>query len=301
MADITGNGQPESAPGLPPVVPPSGRFIAQLFLVPGLIVAGAVMVMLAFTWLAGGSGAGNKRHYLDNLRSTNTDIRWRTASDLAQVLRRDDALASDVDFGLSLTDLFRQAMDDLRRDEKSAAAEPASDSSGQTAQQLTKARKQYLGQRSYVQYLANSLGNLRTPIGAVALAEVARDPKVADKSTAALLQRQAVWSLAALGNNLEQLKQSAPEKREAVIEQLERASANSSDARKAAEFLRGEGRSAGIEALLETARADDPFLRKLSAHALTFWDGTPDENRRIEDSLVRLARDDGHGTNVAID
>ena len=85
-------------PGLPPVVAPSGRFIAQLFLVPGLIVAAAVVVLLAFSWLAG--GRRSPEAFLRDLDSTNPDIRWRTASDLAQVLRRDPELASNADFGL---------------------------------------------------------------------------------------------------------------------------------------------------------------------------------------------------------
>src|SRR5262245_14361887 len=46
---------PEPAKGLPPVTPPSGRFIAQLFFVPGLIVAVAVLLLLAFRYLFGGT------------------------------------------------------------------------------------------------------------------------------------------------------------------------------------------------------------------------------------------------------
>src|SRR5436190_21280299 len=40
----------QPARGLPPVTPPSGRFIAQLFLVPGLIVLVAVLLLMAFTY-----------------------------------------------------------------------------------------------------------------------------------------------------------------------------------------------------------------------------------------------------------
>src|SRR5438093_8573128 len=92
--------RPDPAAGLPPVVAPSGRFIVQLFLVPGLIVAGSVGALLAFSWLAG--GPRGPEAYLRDLQTTNRDIRWRTASDLAQVLRRDDALATNVGFGLRL-------------------------------------------------------------------------------------------------------------------------------------------------------------------------------------------------------
>src|SRR4051794_10459276 len=89
---------PDPSKGLPPVVAPSGRFLAQLFLVPGLIVASAVLILLGFSWLAGGSK--NPDAFIRDLESSNPDIRWRTASDLAQVLKRDPGLAGDPTFGL---------------------------------------------------------------------------------------------------------------------------------------------------------------------------------------------------------
>src|SRR3954462_8514150 len=99
--------------GLPPVVPPSGRFIAQLFLVPGLIVAGAVVVLLGFSWLAG--GPRSPAAFLRGLDSPNTDIRVRSARDLAQVRKRDEVLALDPVFGLKLAGLLRQAMAEMER------------------------------------------------------------------------------------------------------------------------------------------------------------------------------------------
>lgn len=290
---------PDPAKGLPPVVAPSGRFIVQLFLVPALIVGGLLAVVVALTWLSGAGRVGSRKDYLANLRSANPDIRWRTASDLAQSLKSDEKLAGDVDFGLELTDVYRQALDDLRRFEKEAA-EPAAETPGDTAQKLTKARQKFLSQRSYVQYLGNCLGNLRTPVGEVALAGVARNPALSDEKSAAHLRRQAVWALAALGYNLHKAQQGPAEQKAAVLEQLDRAPISSTDARRAADSLRGKGRSAGIEALLESAEADDPFLRKLTAYALAFWSGTPAEDRQIEDALLRLARDDGHGTAIVI-
>src|SRR5947209_3050497 len=106
--------RPDPVPGLPPVVAPSGRFIVQLFLVPGLIVAGAVVILLGFSWLSGSNRSPIA--FLRDLDSSNIDIRKRTASDLAQVLKRDDGLATDVDFGLQLTDRLRQAVVDLDRE-----------------------------------------------------------------------------------------------------------------------------------------------------------------------------------------
>src|SRR5438067_13590631 len=113
----------ERAKGLPPVTPPSGRHVAQLFLIPGLIVAGAVTLLLGFSWLAGGSRTPEQ--FLKNIDSANTDIRWRAANDLAQVLKRDDKLAADPAFALRLTERFARALDELDRLELARAELPA--------------------------------------------------------------------------------------------------------------------------------------------------------------------------------
>jgi hypothetical protein len=300
MSDVSGNGQPAPDPGLPPVVPPSGRFIAQLFVVPGLIVAGAVIAILGFSWLSGFGQPGDKKKYLENLTSTNTDIRWRTAADLAQVLRRDDQLASDPEFGLRLVSLLKQGVADLQRAEKDMVTAPSEPRAGATPADnvMSKAREAFLKQRSYVQYLCNCAGNLRVPVSADALAELARNPGVSDPKTEALLKRQAVWALAALGDHTQHFHDLPQERQTEILERLD--AETESDARKAADSLRGRGTRAAVEALLAASEADDPFLRKLSAHALTFWDGAPAEKQRIEDALVRLAHDDGHGTSVEI-
>src|SRR5436189_5962827 len=87
-----------AAQGLPPVAPPSGRFILQLFLVPGLIVAGLVLFALGLQWLTGAHR--NPEKYLDGLDDPNPEVRWRTAADLSQVLPGNEAFAQNVGFGL---------------------------------------------------------------------------------------------------------------------------------------------------------------------------------------------------------
>ena len=53
----------------------------------------------------------------------------------------------------------------------------------------------------------------------------------------------------------------------------------------------------GVDLVLEKcAQADDPFLRGLTAFALNFWTGNEAANRRMEDTLDKLAHDDGQGT-----
>src|SRR5262245_66214631 len=88
---------PPDQSGLPPVVPPSGRMIAQLFVVPGLIVVGAVVILLGFSWLAGGSRSPEA--FLDGLKNSNTEVSWRTASDMDRDIQSMVWLAGDVYLG----------------------------------------------------------------------------------------------------------------------------------------------------------------------------------------------------------
>src|SRR5206468_6954158 len=91
---------PSAPRGLPPVTPPSGRFIAQLFLVPGLIVAVAVLLLLGFRYLFGGTHT--PEYFLKQLDSDNADIRWRGACDLAQILKRPESVDLRCDVGFAL-------------------------------------------------------------------------------------------------------------------------------------------------------------------------------------------------------
>ena len=72
-------------------------------------------------------------------------------------------------------------------------------------------------------------------------------------------------------------------------------------ARKAAAALRKQAPLGVVAALAECANADDPFLRQQAALALTFWGGTPDEDKLVEATLLKLARDDGHGTAIQVE
>src|SRR5260370_26417476 len=81
--------------GLPPVKPPSGKFIAQLFLVPLLIVVGVMGLFFTMRGLFGIGGAQTARQYLNNVAHTNAAVRWRAAHECAPVPPRADEIASD--------------------------------------------------------------------------------------------------------------------------------------------------------------------------------------------------------------
>src|SRR5262245_10333511 len=187
---------PEPAKGLPPVTPPSGRHIVQLFLIPGLIVAGAVTVLLGFSYLA--SGSRSPEQILKNIESANSDIRWRAASDLAQVLKRDDRLAADASFGLRLAEKLTKALDELERQEKAEASMPADDAH---QSDRANAHKNLVAQRNYAQFLIACLGNFSVPVGAPLLADVVKNGRGSDEKLRSLVRRQAVLALASLGDS----------------------------------------------------------------------------------------------------
>lgn len=75
---------------LPPVQPPSARFIVQLFVVPGLIVAAIFGVWVLFGKLA--APDTDWRSQLVELQHPNKHRRWRGALGLAQMLKADQDL-----------------------------------------------------------------------------------------------------------------------------------------------------------------------------------------------------------------
>jgi hypothetical protein len=290
----------EPAPGLPPVLPPSGRHIVQMFVVPGLIVLGLVLLLLLFMGCGGFWGlffglSHSPQEYIANLESSNPDVRWRAANDLAQVLKRDDTLASDPKLGLKLAELLNRALDERDRAQPAGKAEDSANKS----------------QRKYIQFLSSCLSNMNIPVGASVLARMAKKQAGANDPVGAVLRRHAVWALANLGENRKRFDGLPQERRDAVKAELtseaETATADRAAwARLALDGMNGTGELGVIRALAEIrdtdfARSDgDPFLRGMVAFALTFWEGTPAENAVAEQALIRLARDDGHGVTVDV-
>ncbi len=108
---------PASPAGLPPVSPPSGKLMMQLFLVPGLLVAVLVVCWLVCSGLLFPHST-NKKDILEKLNDPNAEIRWRAAEQLAQALPLDAALRTDGDFARQLGLMLEKARDDSRPAEK---------------------------------------------------------------------------------------------------------------------------------------------------------------------------------------
>jgi hypothetical protein len=291
-APIPENNQPVK--GLPAVTPPSGRFIAQLFLVPGLIVTVAVLILLGFRYLIGGTRTPEE--YLKNLDNPNPEVRWRAAHDLAQVLKRPEslALASDPKFALDLADRLRVALDEIERDETATATRTRELSKGERdSAWLALAPK-----RRYVQFLSGALGSFTIPVGVPLLSETALKDRGPDAKGIAVRRHRAVWALANLGENLKRYADLTPEQQEAVLDGLEGEAQGRGPraewARTALAYLRDKKPLGVDQTLARCAEADDPSLREMVAFALNFWDGPA-----VEETLVRLSGDDGHG--VAVD
>ena len=286
----------EPAKGLPPVAPPSGAFIVQLFLVPGIIVVVAVLILMGFSWLVGGTSSPET--LLDRLESGNVDVRWRAANELAQTLQRDDRLAANPAVALRLAGLLRKAVEELDGTQQAS-----------TGSDRAKERQTLRTRRKDVQFLCSCLGRVSIPAGAPVLKDLALRKK-GDVKTMVLLRRGAVWALANLGDNLKRFGKLSPEDVAEVRQGLQQAEARGGEtgewARLCLNYLDGAKQKIGvIEALAECAKtrgdpADDPYLRELVAQALAFWEGDPAENALADQTLLALARDDGHGVRVEI-
>lgn len=295
----------EPVKGLPPVAPPSGKFLIQLFLVPGLIVAVALAVVWGFGWLVGGSYCAEQ--FLKDFRNPNMELRWRRASELAQILPQEKSLASNPKFALDLAELLQESLRDNARNERARVDKSSFGSISGSA----KPDKLLQGERAFIQYLIGCLGYLTLPTGVPLLKELAQSHEEgADPETIQVRRRAAVFALAALPPNLNYFDTVSSQERQGILNTLElEAGKGSAERRKWAELAidylqarhAGELRTLGVdETLAECVNPSNPassdkLLREVVAFALNLWEGNQEENQRMEKTLLQLSYDDGHG------
>ena len=335
---MTPSDPPTAPPGLPPVTPPSGRFIAQLFLVPGMIVLIAVLIILGINYLF--IGGYTPQYFLSKLDSDNHDIRWRGASDLAQHIKRPESklLKSNVGFALDLADRLRVALDDLAQQEQLHAAHIAKLPAAEHEKEWQKlsARRDYREYCDLVEYLSAALGDFYVPAGVPLLCEIINREDAPDVKGNTMRRRRAIWALSNLGANLRAIDQQlTAAQRAQIIDDLKsemsgahlKAIGKELTAAQRAKVLEDfkDEISAGdkqrriraanglfyLESssvakdthglvfvdreLAKCATTKDRYLREHVAMAFNFWDGD-----RAEETLLRLARDDGFGTLIRI-
>jgi hypothetical protein len=298
----TPRSQPD--PGLPPVIPPSGQAFLQLIAVPFLIVVGVVLFILVL-WYLGGKmlgipGSGDPQAYLHKLDDSNEEVRWRAASDLAQVLLRDEQLASDARFGLELA----ARLDKARRDAEQAEKEAATQLDSLSAAEGKAQRKKLEARRNLRMFLTACLGNVTVPVGVPVLKTLALDDSGAEWRELAQRRRQALWALANLGQNLQKYDDFSEERQDAIDSALEQAMADglhSEWARQTLEYLerRREGKqnTMGVADTLVQCAQDREYMavREMAAYAMNFWWGSAEEDARLEEALVQLSHDNGDG------
>ncbi len=244
--------------GLPPVHPPTGKFIVELFLVPGLIVGLIVCLLLVVNWMF--SGPRSPEAFLSRLEESNPEVRWRAASDLAQVLKRDPQLAGNADFCQKLSDRLDRALRDSEPAEKAFQERL----SRLEAPEAEKERTKLEPERNYIKFLTGALGTFTVPNGVDVLGRMAEQEPVMELRALTFRRRNAVWALANLGSNLRS--------------KTEPVTALPVD-----------------RYLIKAASADDPKLREAAAFAMGLWKVDPDQRKRMEDALVLRLSDDGRG------
>ena len=299
----TTNEQPPA--GLPPVQPPSGRLIVQLFVVPGLIILGVVLVLLGLNYIR--QREREPAFFIEQLESDNADIRWRGAADLAQVLKREEPATlrwkADPAFALDLTKALAKAFKDLKDEERRIGEQIAASTDKDKELLWRKLRPQ----RDYVSFLVSALGEFHVPVGVPVMCDILLYKDTPDLKGNTLQRRKAMWALMNLGENVKGFAKVPQEHRALVLTELAKESqeqtARGDWARTGLYYLDKSKLSSeptGItkvdEVLVETAKADDRFMRELTAMAFNFWDG-PLARR----TLLALADDAGRGSVVRVE
>jgi hypothetical protein len=285
-------------PGLPPVAPPSGKFILQLFLVPGLIVFGIVLLLLA-GYLGFGGSDRKLQQILRGLDDPNPEVRWRAGEDLGRVLPGDEHLAQNVSFGLDIAERVQRALKHSEKQEREYE-DRLHEASGKLP--LPKSLEE---ERNHVLFLISCLGHFQTPVGAPLLARVAKGKVAGDAEVVFRRRNNALLALINLGSNLGKFDKLLPVRRNELLAHLDEESNGPGErgqwAADALAHLKDRGskeyqdgrtpdRLGVVAALIKCARDPAPFLRKEAAGALSVWNGPG-----VEDALVRLLDDNGHG------
>lgn len=295
---------------LPPVNPPSGSMILRLFLVPALIVATLVGLFLVGPWLSDQVGGlfgrqnRNASAFLRDLDSTNPEVRWRAASDLAQVLLRNEELASDPAFALEIVDRLERVVEASAEPEQQFAKVYGGLEAGKKAEWLRKLEPD----RNYKMYLGACVGNLLIPVGVPVLKRLALQERGIEPEALSQQRRRALLALTTLGRNLvDRFDALAEEKQDTIETNLAEILGQESTTQVRRELIRraldhlkkrrqGQLEALGFaEILAECARDNDPSIRLHAAQAAAFWFGNSEEEKQITTDLLQLSFDSGVG------
>lgn len=248
---------PERA--LPPVEPPSARFLVQLFVIPGLIVLAVTLVVFSINWLAHWSNTVDKN--LAALKRPGTG-RWQAAVNLAHALQTDASgeLRGDRDLAGKLAETLEEELH-----------------GGETSEEAVNLRI----------YLARALGEFTVPDGLDVLTRAATLERNSEEL------RVRVAAVAALAVRASHLRKAAgqPVTDAAVVAALIDASRHSVDAPVSSSSGSTSESLFGGESLEEQAKSvarNSSLLRKYAAFALGEVGGAAAQ-RRLEELLDDIA------------
>jgi hypothetical protein len=274
--------------------------IVKMFVVPLLIVGGLLLGAFAFLKLTGGSVMRTPQSFLDELRSDNDEVRKRAASDLAELLLRDDRLASDPAFGLDLAGELPKAVAAADKDLTAPGEKGSPASLSLIDRDLTLQVSD-----NYLFYLTACVSRLCTPVGVPALKAMALDGGPGPAKAQMMRRWRALWALANLGDNLKRFDKLSEDRKDAVLAGFEQEAAGEGDraalATTALAYLKdrrvGKADALGVDGVLVRCSADsNPFLREIAVFALNFWDGP-----EVEGALVARLEDRGEGEELLAD
>ena len=276
------------SPGaLPPVEPPNPRFIAQLFLIPGLLVAVVVgFIWIFFGWLGTSTQDADTLLMLVETSPSDTQ-RWKAAQDLAQLLPRDQDLRCNMRFALKMTETLQR--------ERQRPAPPAQDENVKREQAP-----------DLLEFLPAAVAHFHAPVGLPLLQAIVADnvDKVSDK-VALLRLRNAIVAIGIMGAKVQEYDSLPVEKKGQMLATLRQEAGGGPGrptwARLALAYLTlrdQRSSNAGktdatepygiVETLRLGARAADELTRKYTVSALANWD-----EPKVDPLLRQLAGDQG--------
>lgn len=217
---------------LPPVEPPSGRFILQLFVIPAIIVAGVVVVWTLINWAARGNVEDPER-IVGSLSSSN-QARFQNAKGLVDMLRMPE----------------RYHLNDNRALCEQLAAKLS---------EMVEAGDQAESEVTMRYILAGALGEFHVDDGLSALVQAARDDPERD------IRRKAVNAIAVLGQTFVQRDPPEALKHPELVETLS-AMANQPDD----ELLRSEA-AFTMGVLVQAPDVDSRLIDELALMTEDFY------------------------------
>lgn len=274
--------------------PTPGRAFAPL--IPGLILAGIVLLGAGLTLRARGTPVVELRKILDN---GNPAARAKPLADFQGDLKKKEDLAADPEVALELL---------ARIDRTLTLSLPAEKQFANDLLELKRdaadaERQMLLPDREYLGELFATLPCTMLPVGLPLLNQLATNEIAAEADYRTTLRRAALTALGTLGESVERcerLSEEGVQELAGILNSVRSTPRINAGSKAGVEYLQRlvtkQPDMLGVDkTVLACAQDKDPVLRRGAAFCARHWPGTPEQNAAVEAMLRTLLDDQGAG------